>query len=309
MAAILTKALSLVVIVAIGYGIKKIGWVKAEHFSVLAIIVLRITLPAALITSFNTVTISGSLAWLIALGFAANFIQQIVSWLRYRRRSTEERAFDMLHAGSYNIGAFAMPYTSHFIGPAAMVPTALFDAGNAMAAAGLGYGWGMSIAKKKPMKVLGFVATMFHSPVFIVYFSLLILRLFHISFPDPIISFTSLVGAANPFCAMLMIGIGLELAVPKQKWIKALRYLAKRYSYTIAFSLIIWFLLPQSVFGMDIKLVLMVVVWAPFAAMTSGFVDEAKGDVELATLLASITIIIAILMMPTVYMILNTLTV
>ena len=54
----------------------------------------------------------------------------------------------MFNSGSYNIGAFATPYLAGFMGPHAMIYATLFDFGTAFASAGVGYGWGMTLASE-----------------------------------------------------------------------------------------------------------------------------------------------------------------
>ena len=49
---ILTRAGSFIAIIVLGYVLKKIGVFREEDFGVLSKIVIRITLPAAIITSF-----------------------------------------------------------------------------------------------------------------------------------------------------------------------------------------------------------------------------------------------------------------
>ena len=118
---ILAKALSLCVIVGIGFAMKRLRWVKAEDFSMLSKIVLRVTLPCALATSFNQFEIVPSLLGLTLLAFLANIAQQVVGYVQHRRGTPVQKAFGILHGGSYNIGAFALPYLSAFIGPVAIV--------------------------------------------------------------------------------------------------------------------------------------------------------------------------------------------
>jgi len=102
---ILAKALSLVIIVGIGFGMKRLRWVKAEDFSMLSKIVLRVTLPCALATSFNQFEIVPSLLGLTLLAFLANIVQQAVGYVQHRHGTPVQRAFGILHGGSYNIGA------------------------------------------------------------------------------------------------------------------------------------------------------------------------------------------------------------
>ena len=67
MGEIAAKAASLILIIVIGYVIKRIGWVSAADFPKFSKIVLRITLPCALITSFNTFDITYNLLFLTAI--------------------------------------------------------------------------------------------------------------------------------------------------------------------------------------------------------------------------------------------------
>ena len=49
---ILMRAGSFVAVILLGYFLKKIGFFKQEDFTILSRITIRITLPAAIITSF-----------------------------------------------------------------------------------------------------------------------------------------------------------------------------------------------------------------------------------------------------------------
>lgn len=295
---ILIKALSLVLIVAIGYGIKQLGWVKASDFSIFSKIVLRITLPCALATSFNNFDIALPLVFLVVMGFVVNVGQQIAGYWLNRRNGPKARAFGIFHSGSYNIGAFSMPYISGFMGAPAMVHTAMFDVGNSFGAAGVGYGWGRSLVDHtNRTTVASFLKIVFSSPIFVTYLVLVTMRTAHLRFPDPVIVFTSTVGAANPFMAMLMIGIGLEIRLHRHKVRRALKYLAMRYSFAIALALLTWYVLP---FSHDIKLVLVMLLFAPVASMAVAFSEEAGLDVETSAFITSVTILIAIVVMPTI---------
>ena len=50
---VVVKALVLVLIIALGFGVKRLGWVRASDFGVFSRVVLGVTLPCALATSFN----------------------------------------------------------------------------------------------------------------------------------------------------------------------------------------------------------------------------------------------------------------
>lgn len=293
---ILLRALSLVLIVGLGNLIKHAGWVKASDFPIFSAIVLRITLPAALITSFNEFEVTTGLLFLAAVGLGVNLVQAGAGYLMNRRRGPDNQAFGVLNVGSYNIGAFATPYISGFMGPQSMIYASVFDIGNALAAGGVAVGWAKHIAREdRATTPLTFVRDMFSSPVFVTYLVLLVMGLLSLRFPPQVITFTSIVGAANTFLAMLMIGIGLELRLPRHRLASAVRHLAVRYGLACVFAVVTWFGLPV---GEEIRIVLCMLFFAPIAAMISGFTAEVDGDVEVSTFMTSVSILVGIVMMP-----------
>ncbi len=300
---IAARALSLVAIVGIGLGIKRLGWVTKADFGLFARLVLGVTLPCALLTSFNDYHLDRALLGLTALGLLVTVVQQGIGYLVAARRGRREQAFAVFNSGTYNIGAFATPYLSGFMGPQAMIYSSLFDIGNAVASAGVGYGWGMALAGEPGShRWRNTGRTLARSPVFVTYVVLLLLKLLDLRLPDLLITFTSIVGAANPFLAMLMIGIGLELKLHRSKYAAAARLLAVRYAFSIVVAVACWTLLPLPV---EARLVLVMLLFAPIAAMVPGFIGRAGLDVELSAFMTSVTLVIGMIAMPALYLLLN----
>lgn len=289
------KALSLVAIIALGYLCKRIGVVRREHFAVLTRIVLRVTLPCALVTNFNGFQLPGQLAWLIVIGLATILIQEMAGLLVTRGKPIEHRAFAWLNIGTFNLGAFALPYIGGMLGPQATIYSTLFDIGDTVQAAGIGYGVGVSMANghASPLRI---ARKMFSSVLFDTYLFLLLMAVFHIVLPGPILEFTSTVGASNTFLTMFMIGVGLEIKLPGGKYKAAAYYLSIRYLISAVIATICWFL-P---FPREVRVVLVMVLFAPIAAMTPAFTAEAGGDVELSTFMNSVSILIAIVAVPVI---------
>ena len=300
MADIVTRALALIAIVGIGLGIKRLGWVTKDQFGLFAKLVLGITLPCALFTAFNDYHLEYALLGLTVLALVINVAQQALGYLIASRRGRREQAFAVLNSGSYNIGAFATPYLAGFMGPHAMVYATLFDFGTAFSAAGIGYGWGMALAGEPGTFRWRDTARMvFRSPIFVTYLVLLVMRLLDLRLPDPVITFTSTVGAANPFLAMLMIGIGLELRLSRSKYAAAAKFLAVRYTFSVVAAVACWTLLPLPE---EARLVVVMLLFAPIAAMMSGFTAKAGLDVELSAFMTSITLVVGIVALPGLYL-------
>ena len=299
---VLTQALSLVAIILLGQLLRRAGFFTREDFPKLSRLMLTVTLPCALITYFDSFQIDKKLYYLIFIGIAVNLIQGIAAYLLTRRESAKEQAFAIIHSGSYNIGAFAMPYMQAFMAAESLVYSSLFDIGNALTEAGSNYGLAMAIGKKEKLSAKNLLLQMLHSPVFVTYLFLLILQLSGLRLPSEIIRFTSIVGEANTFLAMFIIGLALDLKIGRGKLKKAFRILLRRYLFALLFSLVTIFLLPL---GEQEKTVLCLIYFAPIAAMSAGFTAEIDGDIELAGFISSFSILVSIVVMPLILLILK----
>ncbi|PFG18412.1 hypothetical protein ATK74_3000 [Propionicimonas paludicola] len=299
----LLRALSLVAIIGIGQLAKRAGWVSTSDFSKFSKIVLGVTLPCALFTSFNTFHVEFALLGLAVFGLLVNVALQVIGYLQTRRRSRQDQAFAVFNSGSYNIGAFSTPYLSGLVGPHAMVFSSLFDIGTAVASAGIAYGWGMSLVHPSGrLRLSALLRKVGTNPVFVTYVTLLVMQLLNLRLPDQLIVFTSTVGAANPFLAMLMIGIGLDLRLSRAKYLDAARLLARRYVFGLVVGVASWYLLPLPT---DARVVVVMLLFAPIAAMMPAFCAEAELDVELASFANSVSVLVAIVAMPTLYLLLS----
>lgn len=268
MDAILLKAASLVMIIVIGYSIKRLGWVSARDFPIFSNIVLRITLPCALAVSFDTFHLTASLVFLAVLAFGANLVQESAGYFLDRHRGRRAQAFSVLNVGGYNVGLFATPYLAGLIGHEAIAYALIFDVGNSLAAGGVAYAWSSALSHPdRKMSIWRFVRQILRSPVFDTYLFLILLKLFDLHLPRVVISFATIAGNANTFLAMLMIGIGLEVSLPRAKYAAAGRYLALRYALAAVFVSIMWFVLPAAPM---VKLVLAMLLFAPIPSMARG---------------------------------------
>ena len=138
---ILTRAGSFVAIILLGYILRRLGVLKREEaFPVLSAIVIKITLPCAIICSFAGREIDLSMLLLVLLGVGCGVVHIILGLVLNAKASPSKRAFEVLNLPSYNIGNFTMPFAQSFLGPTGVIATSLFDTGNAMITLGSALG-------------------------------------------------------------------------------------------------------------------------------------------------------------------------
>lgn len=292
MAAVLTKAVAFVAIIIMGYLFKRTGFFHAKDFYLISRIVIRITLPAAIISNFSRITMDYSLLAMCMVGIACNLVTIVVGYFMNGSGSKESRAFAMLNMSGYNIGNFTMPFVQSFLSPIGFAATSLFDAGNSVMCTGLTYSLaGMVIGEDKP-SIIKMLRKLVSSVPFDTYVIMTLLSIFNCKLPTIIISFADTAGGANAFLALLMIGIGFEIRMEKEKLDKILKILGARYLIAVMMAVGFYFLAP---FDLEVRQTLAIVSLGPVASVAPAFTGALNGDVELASAVNSLSIIISII--------------
>lgn len=162
MTAVLTKAFAFVAIIAMGYILKRVGFFHAKDFYLISNIVIKITLPAAIVSNFSKITMDYSLLAMCVIGLLCNFVTIAVGYGINIRKPKETRAFAMLNMSGYNIGNFTMPFVQSFLSPVGFAATSLFDAGNSIMCTGMTFTLaGMVVGEDEKPSLLGMTKKLF----------------------------------------------------------------------------------------------------------------------------------------------------
>jgi predicted permease len=121
-----------------------------------------------------------------------------------------------------------------------------------------------------------------------------ILCLAHVPIPGMITSLAEIVGSANAFLSMLMIGVGFRLAANKTQIGGIIRVLSVRFGFAFIFALICYYLLP---YALEVRKALILLVFSPVGTAVPAFTGEMKSDIGLSSAINSISIICSILFM------------
>lgn len=292
MIAVLTKAAAFISIIILGYLLKRMGVFSIKDFYLLSKIVVRITLPAAIVSNFSKITMDTSLLVLCLLGIGCNVIMVAIGYLLNIKGTKEEKVFGILNLSGYNIGNFTMPFVQSFLGPVGFAATSLFDAGNAVMCTGGTKSLATAVMGGKgtgSMKTM--VKSLLSSVPFDAYVVMTILAVCQIKLPAVFVSFAETAGGANAFLALFMIGIGFEIHADKKKTATIIRILSVRYGMALLFSLAFYFWAPLS---LELRQTLAIIVLGPVSSVSPAFTGELKGDVELASAVNSLSILCSI---------------
>lgn len=288
---ILIRAGSFVAIIILGYALRKIGFFHEKDFDVLSKIVLKITLPAAIVSSFAGKVIEPAMLALTVIAFGMGVLYMGLAYLMNYRAGKDEQAFAVLNTAGYNIGNFTLPFVQSFLGPMGVIATSLFDTGNTFICLGGAYSIASMIKGDDGFSVKKIAKALTRSVAFDCYILMLVLNLLHISLPGAVISFADIIANANAFMAMLMIGVGFKLSGDKKQIGAIVRILLVRYGAAFVLALVCFFLLP---FQLEVRQALVILAFSPIAAAAPAFTAELKGDVGLASAVNSISIVCSI---------------
>lgn len=294
MAEILMKAGSFIAIIILGYVLRRRGFFKEEDFYVLSRIVLKITLPAAIVTNFTGIDMKPSMLLMSLLGLDGGIILTGMAFLISAGKNGEEKAFNIINLTGYNIGNFTMPFAQSFLGPLGVVATSLFDSGNALVCLGGTYSVAvMAKGEKGKFSIMPIIKTLLSSVPFDAYLLMTVLSLLHLSLPAPMVSFTGIIANGNAFMAMLMLGVGFKMTLDKSRMGKIIQILFIRYSVSIALAAAFYFLLP---FELEYRQALAILALSPIASAAPAFTGDLDGDIGLASAVNSISIVISIVL-------------
>lgn len=292
MGAILSKAGCFVAIIILGWVLRRINFFKEGDFQIIAKIVLRVTLPASIVYSYSGKEIDASMLMLSLLGFALGIMYILIGMLLAARRGKQEQGFTLLNISGYNIGNFTMPFAQGFLGPEGVITTSLFDTGNAFICLGVAYSTAAMVQRGEKFSITRVIRDLTKSVPFDTYIIMATLALLHIKLPQPITEFAGIIGNANAFMAMLMLGVGFHISGEKSQIGAIVRILSVRYGIAILVSLSCYFFLPLS---LEIRQTLAILAFSPIASAAPAFTGELGGDTGLSSAINSISIVISLI--------------
>ena len=107
---ILLRAFSLVFFLVLGVLLKKLNVLHQSDFTALSRIVMRVTLPCAVLVNLNGADLGLSMLSITFLGLLIGILLMGCGYLLYFRKGPALQAFGLLNLAGFNIGNFALPF-------------------------------------------------------------------------------------------------------------------------------------------------------------------------------------------------------
>lgn len=292
MADILLKSASFVCLIALGYFLKHKGMFGKTDFKILSKIVINITLPCASIVSFSKYPPDISLLVIVGVGFGMNWLMLLIATFLSRGYERPSRAVWLNCVTGYNVGTFVLPFVQTFLSPAALVGTCLFNTGNALMCNGTTYAISLNMMEgTKGLNLKSIFKTLLRSVPFLTQVFLLIACIFGLKIPQEVVTFVNPASNANPFLAMFMIGLMLDLHIDKSRIKEIGGILLTRHIVAFIAAAAFFFLLPLD---LPLRQSVAIALLAPVGTVSTAMAVRAGGDPAMAAGANSVSILLSI---------------
>lgn len=285
METVLVKAFGFLFMIALGFVLKRMGLFSLDDSGLLSRIVLKITLPMAIISNFRGLELNRSYLLAIGVGFGVHIVAIAVVLLLTRKKSPSHKAFYIINTSGYNIGLCTLPYMSSFFAADAVALVCMFDVGNAIMCFGITFTIAMMIAKgKEGINGKEILKTLFSSMPFVTYLVMILLCAGNIQLPEPVYTVAGMIGQANAFLAMLLIGILFEPKINQSELKDMAGVFLLRMALGIAFALLIYYFLP---IPLMYRQILAIIVFSPILSVAPIYTERCGYNRSVAAVLNS----------------------
>ena len=205
-------AIKYLVIIGIGYLLKCLHVIKEQEAAILGRVILYLTLPAVIITSFSQSTSDRWMLLSLAIGFCGSALVLLATVLCTGKLDREARAMYALNCAGMNLGNITIPFLTSAL-PGAVVYAGMFATGDSFIALGGNYAVAeILLSRKSGNPFTRLVRALLSSPPFLAYAIMAILVLCGVQLPAFFTDFCGTVGNANTLLCMLFIGLSLNFS-------------------------------------------------------------------------------------------------
>ena len=293
----LAKPMSYVLVIVLGYVLKRVGFLNKRDQQALSKVMFNITLPCTIIQGFSGFQRDTRLFLLVGIGFACALLPMVIMYLTTSGVETKLRAYRMLNIGGYNVGCFSLPLLEAFFGSACVVPAFMFDTGNAVMMTGGSYAMTSTLLKtggETRESARDILLKFLKSLPFDTYMVMFAAVLLNIELPELLFTITKPAGQANGFLAMMIIGLLFEPMGDSALIRETAREMACRYAFAAASAAVCYFLTP---FDLVVRQTLAVLCFAPLSSLAPIYTGRCHGDTALAGFTNSVSIAISLMIM------------
>lgn len=279
-------------IIMLGYCLKRFNIIKEQDGDALARVIFNITLPCLIISTFSSIKIEPSLVMLILLSIVYGVMIALLGLYGFRQEASRNRRgmLSMLLPG-FNIGIFAYPLVEAIWGQDGLKYFGMFDVGNAFIVFGVAYLIGSHFSGEKvDLDFKTVISKLSRSIPLLGYILACSANLLGLHFPDIVLDTTKIIAKANMPLSLLLLGLYLSFSF-ESGYLKSMgKVIAVRYLIGLAAGILFFFLLP---FEEMFRYTLLIGLILPISASVLPYSVEFDYDRKFVGTLSNITVLVS----------------
>ncbi|WP_419888161.1 AEC family transporter [Neobacillus niacini] len=290
--------LYIIIIIAFGYLLKRLNILQEKDGEVISKLIFKITLPALVLVTFDSVKIETSLIVLPVIVLVYGIITALLGLLVFKNEDRELKGSLLMLSSGFNVGLFAFPLVYAIWGIDGLTYFSMFDVGASFVVFGICFIFASYFSeeglKLNPVEILKKLGK---SIPLMTYLIASILNLIHIQLPDMIINVASKISGANMPLSLLLLGLFLNFKFDKQFIKPMIKFLAFRYGLGLIVGSALYFILP---FDTMFRYTILIGLLLPVAASALTFAVEFKystNSTRFIATMSNITILVSIVIL------------
>lgn len=237
----------IILLIALGYLLKRINFIKSADSQVLSTLVLNVTLPSLVIVNLNSANLDLSFSILPIMMLIYGILAKVIMVALFRKYDNHVKGSVGMMAASLNIGLFAYPLVETIWPENGMIYFGMADIGGAIIMFGVTYFVGSYYSEGSDQFNFKFLGKKLISSIpLVTYIVMFILNMANIHLPKASIDFFTIISKANMPLSMILLGIMLSFRIEKQFLPIAVKYLIVHYGLGCIAGLLVHFFLPTS---------------------------------------------------------------
>ncbi|ARK32246.1 AEC family transporter [Halalkalibacter krulwichiae] len=290
--------LNIILIIALGYLLKRFNILQEKDGAVIAKLIFKVTLPALVIVTFNTVQLEPSLIVLPMIVLLYGVATAALGLLVFKNEERELKGSFLMLSSGWNVGLFAFPLIFAIWGMYGITYFGMYDVGASFIVFGVAYILGSYFSEAGlSLKPIGIVKKLLTSIPLMTYIIAMTLNYSNILLPESFINMAEIISAANVPLSLLLLGIYLNFRFEKQFIRPVLKFLTFRYSLGLLVGVSLYFLLP---YDEMFRYTIMIGLLLPVAASPLAFAVEfnySTNSIRLIATISNITIMVSIVIL------------
>lgn len=290
--------LNIIIIIAFGYLLKRLNILQEKDGEVISKIIFKITLPALVIVTFDSVKIETSLIMLPVIVIIYGMVTAILGLLFFKNEERELKGSLLMLSHGFNVGLFAFPLVYAIWGMEGLTYFSMFDVGASFLVFGISFIFGSYFSNEglrlNPLEILKKLGK---SIPLMTYIIASILNFSHIHLPDMFIEVASTISGANIPLSLLLLGLFLNFKFDKQFIRPMVKFLAFRYGLGLIVGLVLYFTLPADIM---LRSTILIGLLLPVAASALTFAVEFKysiTSIRFIATMSNITMLVSIVIL------------